>query len=224
VVSGKPVALVNTAAEGVPRAGDVKEGEVVKAILPDPLTFCPRAVATPVPKAVIPVPPFATGRVPVTPLVNGKPVALVRTAADGVPKAGVVSEGEVANTNAPLPVSSVTAAARFALDGVARKVATPVPKPEIPVDTGSPVALVSTTADGVPKSGVVNIGLVSVLLVRVSVEDIVGTSTLSNCSRLEAATANARFAPLAAFLQLTASVLDNRNTPAVAALAVLDVK
>jgi hypothetical protein len=41
--------------------GVVKTGEVVNAILPDPETFCPRAVATPVPKEVIPVPPEATG-------------------------------------------------------------------------------------------------------------------------------------------------------------------
>ena len=43
----------------------------------------------------------------------------------------VVIVGEVPNTNAPLPVSSVTAAARFAELGVARKVATPVPKSEL---------------------------------------------------------------------------------------------
>ena len=39
-------------------------------------------------------------------LVVGKAVALVKTNADGVPNAGVVNEGEVPNTNAPLPVSS----------------------------------------------------------------------------------------------------------------------
>lgn len=66
--------------------------------------------------------------------------------------------GEVPNTSEPLPVSSVTADAKLADVGVARKVATPVPRPEIPVETGSPVALVNVAALGVPKFGVVNVG------------------------------------------------------------------
>jgi hypothetical protein len=41
------------------------------------------------------VPPFAIGKVPVTPEVIGKPVQLVRTPADGVPRAGVTNVGEV---------------------------------------------------------------------------------------------------------------------------------
>ena len=50
----------------------------------------------PVPvEEVVPVPPLATGSVPVTPVVRGRPVALVRTAAEGVPRAGVVSVGLV---------------------------------------------------------------------------------------------------------------------------------
>ena len=35
----------------------------------------------------VPVPPLATGSKPVTPVVNGKPVALVNVPLDGVPKA-----------------------------------------------------------------------------------------------------------------------------------------
>ena len=50
------------------------------------------------------VPPFAIGSVPVTPVVSGKPVALVRTIADGVPRSGVVSTGLVAKTLLPVPV------------------------------------------------------------------------------------------------------------------------
>lgn len=46
---------------------------------------------------------------------------------------GLSSVGLVANTNAPVPVSSVTADARFADDGVPRKVATPLPRLVIPV-------------------------------------------------------------------------------------------
>ena len=74
-------------------------------------------------------------------------------------KTGVVRVGEEAKTNTPpLPVSSVTAEDKFAEDGVARKVATPVPSPEIPVETGRPVALVKTNVDGVPKFGVTKVG------------------------------------------------------------------
>ena len=92
-------------------------------------------------------------------------VQLARLPDDGVPNAGVTSVGEVANTRAPEPVSSVTAEAKLALEGVAKKVATPVPKPEIPVATGSPVQLVSVPEAGVPNTGAVRVGLVSVGLV-----------------------------------------------------------
>ena len=43
----------------------------------------------------------------------------------------VVNVGEVANTAAPVPVSPVTADARFADDGVTKKSPTPVPIPVI---------------------------------------------------------------------------------------------
>ena len=43
----------------------------------------------------MPVPPFATGSVPVTPVVIGSPVQFVRVPDDGVPIAGVVSVGLV---------------------------------------------------------------------------------------------------------------------------------
>ena len=87
------------------------------------------------------VPPFAIGKVPVTPVVKGNPVALVNVPLEGVPRAGVTNVGDVANTKAPLPVSSVTAAAKFALVGVAKKVATPVPKPVIEPTAGVTVVL-----------------------------------------------------------------------------------
>lgn len=51
----------------------------------------------------------------------------------GVPRTGVTKAGLVANTSAPVPVSSVTAAAKFADEGVPRNVATPVPNDVIPV-------------------------------------------------------------------------------------------
>jgi hypothetical protein len=50
------------------------------------------------------VPPLAKGRTPVTPLVRGKPVAFVKTTAEGVPNAGVIRVGLVARTTDPLPV------------------------------------------------------------------------------------------------------------------------
>jgi hypothetical protein len=84
------------------------------------------------------VPPFAVGSVPVTPVVNGSPVAFVSVPDAGVPRAGVtkvaeVIVGDVPNTKAPEPVSPVTAAAKLAEDGVPKNVATPVPKEERPV-------------------------------------------------------------------------------------------
>ena len=60
-----------------------------------------------------------------------------------VPNTGVIKVGDVANTNAPEPVSSVTAAFKFTLVGVAKNVATPLPNPLTPVATGNPVQLVS---------------------------------------------------------------------------------
>ena len=52
-----------------------------------------------------PVPPFAIGRIPVTPVVNGRPVALVKVTEDGVPKAGVIKVGLELNTMLPDPVT-----------------------------------------------------------------------------------------------------------------------
>ncbi len=68
---------------------------------------------------------MVTGRFPVTPVESGSPVQLVRVPLVGVPSAGVTRVGLVAKTRDPLPVSSVTAAAKFALEGVVRNVATP---------------------------------------------------------------------------------------------------
>jgi len=77
------------------------------------------------------------------------------------PNTGVTRVGEVANTSAPVPVSSVTADIKFALDGVARKVATLAPRPSTPVETGSPVQLVRVPELGVPNTGVTRVGLVA---------------------------------------------------------------
>ena len=69
-----------------------------------------------------------------------------------------MSTGEVANTSSPEPVSSVTAAVRLAELGVARNVATPVPRPLTPVEIGRPVAFVRVAKDGTPMLGVVSAG------------------------------------------------------------------
>lgn len=156
VVSGRPVQFVSVPLVGVPSRGVVSVGEVPNTNAPLPvspvtavarleLDGVPRKVATPVPS-------------PLTPVEIGKPVAFVSVAADGVPRLGVTSVGEVANTSEPVPVSSVTAAIAFALDGVARKVATPVPRPETPVLIGRPVALVKVPLAGVPKTGAIRVG------------------------------------------------------------------
>ena len=61
------------------------------------------------PEAVVePVPPLATDNVPVVPATIGRPVALVRVTAEGVPRFGVVNVGLVERTTEPVPVDEVT--------------------------------------------------------------------------------------------------------------------
>ena len=120
-------------------------------------------------KVAAPVPPFATGNVPVTPVVKGKPVALVNVADVGVPKRGVTSVGLVANTKAPVPVSSLTAAKRLAdvidpndvalptLVTAPVKLALVVTLPAVK-PAAVPVMFVPTNALGVPRAGVTNVG------------------------------------------------------------------
>jgi hypothetical protein len=85
---------------------DVLVPSVVK-YLPVLLVWLGRiAFAAPV-VVVDPVPPLATGKVPVTPVVKGSPVQEVKVPEAGVPKAGVTRVGEVARTKAPEPVEVV---------------------------------------------------------------------------------------------------------------------
>jgi hypothetical protein len=81
--AGSPEAFVRTSAEGVPSAGVISVGDVDNTVFPVPVDV------------VTPVPPLATGSVPVTPVVRGKPVMLVATPDAGVPSVGVVSTGLV---------------------------------------------------------------------------------------------------------------------------------
>ena len=53
------------------------------------------------------VPPLATGKVPVTPVVKGKPVKFVATPDVGVPNKGVTNVGLVSNTILPVPVTAL---------------------------------------------------------------------------------------------------------------------
>jgi hypothetical protein len=108
-------------------------------------------------------------------LVAGAVMAILLTlVAVATPNTGVTNVGVLANTNAPVPVSSVTAERKLALEGVLKNVATPVPSdvspvpplatgksPLMPVDTGKPVQLVNVPDWGVPRIGVVNVALVN---------------------------------------------------------------
>jgi hypothetical protein len=72
---------------------------------------------------------------------------------------GDIIAGLVPNTNAPVPVSPVTAAAKLADVGVPKKVATPVPNPDTPVNIGNPVAFVRILPTAtVPRTGVTRVG------------------------------------------------------------------
>ena len=103
----------------------------------------------------------AVAALPVVLWFNVGNVQLAKLPDAGVPRAGVTKVGLVANTKAPVPVSSVTAVRRLAEEGVAKNVATPVPRPLTPVLMGRPVALVKVALEGVPRAGVTNVGLVA---------------------------------------------------------------
>ena len=80
---------------------------------------------------------------PETPVLIGNPVQFVSVPLAGVPRTGVTNVGDVANTNAPLPVSSVIADIKLEEDGVAKNVATLLANPETPLLIGNPVQFAS---------------------------------------------------------------------------------
>lgn len=156
VLIGNPVQFVNVPDVGVPNNGVTNVGDVAKTLNPVPvlsvkadpklaLDGVPKKVATPVPR-------------PLTPLLIGSPVQFVKVPDVGVPNNGVTKVGDVANTKAPVPVSSVIVAARFALVGVARNVAIFEARPLTPVEIGRPVQFVKTPLFTVPRDGVTNTG------------------------------------------------------------------
>lgn len=134
------VQLAKLPDDGVPNAGDTKVGLFDNTLLPEPVDV------------VTPVPPFATGKVPVTPEVNGNPVAFVSVTEEGVPNAGVTKVGLFESTLLPDPVEVVTPVPPFATGSV----------PVTPLVSGSPVTFVITPEAGVPKAGVTSVGEVSV--------------------------------------------------------------
>lgn len=156
MVKGNPVQFVSVPDVGVPSIGVVSVGDVANTNRPEPVslvTALARLALDGVANHVaIPVPS------PDTPVLIGNPVQFVSVPLVGVPSTGVTSVGVLANTKAPVPLSSVTALIRLALDGVPNHVAIPVPSPDTPVLIGSPVQLVSVPADGVPMFGVVSEG------------------------------------------------------------------
>ena len=77
------------------------------------------------------------------------------------PMTGVTNVGVFANTAEPVPVSSVNAVRKFALDGVVKNVATPVPKLDTPVAIGKPVQLAKLPLAGVPSAGATKVELVN---------------------------------------------------------------
>jgi hypothetical protein len=153
LIEAVPVKFVTVPLEGVPKAPPFTTNA------PAVPTLTARAVATLVPR-------------PLTPVLMGKPVALVKVALEGVPRAGVISVGLVANTADPVPVSSVKAPASCADVNEPSEVALPT-EVTAPVKlafvltlpavspAAVPVIFVPTSVDGVPKFGVTSVGLVA---------------------------------------------------------------
>ena len=128
--------------------------EIVGAV---PSTLAPEPV-----DVVTPVPPLATGSVPVTPVVNGNPVAFVNVPELGVPKTPPLTKGAPAEPTL-----------------TAKDVATPVPSPEIPVETGRPVQFVRVPDVGVPSTGVVKVGDTRSALVATAVAMLLNSVSIS---------------------------------------------
>jgi hypothetical protein len=108
--------------------------------------------------AAVPLPKLATGRLPVAWL-TGMFVQLERFPDVGVPKMGVTNVGVVASTLAPDPVEVVAPVPPLAIGSAPTA-----------CDTGTLVALVNTTEDGVPSAGVTKEGDVERTTLPVPVE------------------------------------------------------
>jgi len=144
--------------------------------------------------------PAAAVVAPTVPLIfiEAVPVKFVTTPLLGVPNAGVTSVGLVANTFAPVPVSSVSAVASCAevndpkLAALPTLVTAPVRFALVVVfpavkPAAVPVTLVITPEAGVPRAGVTSVGLVFKTLLPVPVLATLTTFLLaSSASAVEA--------------------------------------
>lgn len=221
--------LLIEVAVATPRTGVTNVGEVPNTKAPDPVSSVTAEAKLALEGVAKNVATLAAN--PDIPVLTGNPVQFVRVPEAGVPRVGVTNVGEVANTSDPVPVSSVTAEIRLALDGVARKVAIPVPRPDIPVETGRPVQLVNVPLVGVPKRGVTRVGEVantaapvpvssdraplrSALVIDPEAKDIIVLP--SNWSKSPADTVSNLLAEFAALRHPIVSVLAKRNWPEVA--------
>jgi hypothetical protein len=120
-----------------------------------------------------------SANVRVAAVVGAVKATLLILVAVATPNTGVTRVGVLANTLAPLPVSSVKANAKLADDGVAKKVATLAAKPDTPVEIGSPVQLVRVPEVGVPNNGVVRVGDVANTKSPVPVSSVTADSKLA---------------------------------------------
>ena len=132
---------------------------VVTFVLKLAVDCAPKAVKASA-AVVEPVPPFAIGKVPVTPDVNGKPVAFVNTPEAGVPNAGAVKVGLVnvllVKVSVPAKVAKVPDAPGKVIVVVPATVgAASVAVPD--VDPANPTLV----AEATPKVGVTKVGEVA---------------------------------------------------------------
>ena len=143
-------------AVATPNTGVTRVGDVANTLTPVPVLSVSAAAKLAdegvIKNAVTPAP------APETPVEIGRPVQLVKVPEVGVPNTGVTRVGVLANTLAPVPVSSVSAAAKLADEGVPKNAATFAAKPETPEEIGKPVQLVKVPDVGVPNNGVVRVG------------------------------------------------------------------
>ena len=99
-----------------------------------------------------------SAKVKVAAVAGAVKATLLMLVAVATPNTGVTRVGDVANTLTPVPVLSVSAAAKLADEGVIKNAVTPAPVPETPVEIGRPVQLVKVPEVGVPNNGVVRVG------------------------------------------------------------------
>lgn len=107
------------------------------------------------------MPPLAIANVPVTPVVSGRPVAFVSVTDDGVPRLGVISDGDDANTIAPVPVVVLPSAVTVPLVG---NVSVVVPV-KVKVELYAPDVIkveLSASVSVAPVAGAVNVILLTV--------------------------------------------------------------